>query len=820
MKILNLEIQNVRGIKDRLVFSPEGDNLLVYGPNGTGKSAIVDAIDFLLTGKISRLIGKGTKDISLKQHGPHVDVKSLATATVKGTIKIPNHDDPIEIGRNMSNPNVLLSKCPEDKKSDLEKVLSVAKRGHYVFTRKEILKFVAAEPGERATEVQAILNLDIVEEIRKIFVRVKTDADKEDHTAQVQLSTAKLASATTLSIDRFSEELVLDKVNDLRLVLKGKPLPTLEENLQKDIKPPFAQESKTSINIDVLFRNIDAVKKIVLEKGELVYDIEIKLRTILGKLKEDARLKRDLANARLIKLGLSLIDEDSACPLCLTKWKPGELKTVLEERLLKAEEASKIEAEIGELSGIIDREISSLKDHLEKINNSCLLLKLDDVSKRILTWIDTLTKWFERLADPMKAYAIAEKVPPEIKVLCSPKTYAEDLEIIRKTAIEVCPEISPEQKSWDALTRMSTELKRYFEAQQARKDATLLSKRAATSLSQYEKSRDKILTSLYEDVKNDFIDYYKDIHKEDESGFKAKLLPSGAGLDFKVDFYNRGYHPPIALHSEGHQDSMGLCLYLALSKRLSDGIMALTILDDVVMSIDSEHRRDLCKLLKSHFPDQQFFITTHDRTWARQLHTEGVVSKKNMIEFKSWSVDTGPSYMEGFDFWEKIQKDMENNDVPSAAATLRRNSEYIFERACDQLLGKVVYKGDGRWELGDYLLGATEALKRTLRQAKASANSWEDDNKIQEIEEIESVTSEIIGRSQVEQWGINENVHYSRWGDFSKGDFEPIVEAFRDLHDLFKCSKCQGLLYVTLKEKKPQDLRCLGGHVNYNLIKK
>jgi hypothetical protein len=149
-----------------------------------------------------------------------------------------------------------------------------------------------------------------------------------------------------------------------------------------------------------------------------------------------------------------------------------------------------------------------------------------------------------------------------------------------------------------------------------------------------------------------------------------------------------------------------------------------------------------------------------------------------MVEFKSWSVDTGPSYVEDVDFWDKIQKDIDDNDIPSAAAKLRRNSEYFFERTCDSLLGKITYKGDGRWELGDYLPGAIEALKKHLKQSKVAVQSWGDDKKFQEIEELESVSNEIINRSQVEQWGINENVHYSKW-EVLKTDFEPIVEAFR-----------------------------------------
>ena len=74
MKILELDIHNVRGIPD-LSLKPDGKNLVIWGLNGSGKSAVVDAIDFLLTGNISRLIGEGTGEISLPRHGPHIDHK-------------------------------------------------------------------------------------------------------------------------------------------------------------------------------------------------------------------------------------------------------------------------------------------------------------------------------------------------------------------------------------------------------------------------------------------------------------------------------------------------------------------------------------------------------------------------------------------------------------------------------------------------------------------------------------------------------------------------------------------------------------------------
>ena len=96
MKILSLEVKNIRGIK-HIKIEPKGNNLVVFGPNGTGKSAIVDSVDFLLTGKISRLIGEGTKSLSLKEHGCHVDSRDdLKNNVVVALVEVDGKEDLLE----------------------------------------------------------------------------------------------------------------------------------------------------------------------------------------------------------------------------------------------------------------------------------------------------------------------------------------------------------------------------------------------------------------------------------------------------------------------------------------------------------------------------------------------------------------------------------------------------------------------------------------------------------------------------------------------------------------------------------------------------
>ena len=61
MKLISLTIQNFKGIKD-FTFAPNGENVTVYGNNGTGKTTLSDGFHWLFWGKDSR----GKADFEIK----------------------------------------------------------------------------------------------------------------------------------------------------------------------------------------------------------------------------------------------------------------------------------------------------------------------------------------------------------------------------------------------------------------------------------------------------------------------------------------------------------------------------------------------------------------------------------------------------------------------------------------------------------------------------------------------------------------------------------------------------------------------------------
>ena len=91
-----------------------------------------------------------------------------------------------------------------------------------------------------------------------------------------------------------------------------------------------------------------------------------------------------------------------------------------------------------------------------------------------------------------------------------------------------------------------------------------------------------------------------------------------ASTELRMESFGREGEDPRALTSEGHLDSLGLCIFLGFVKKFNAGC-SLIVLDDVVSTLDAKHRENICKLLLEEFRDKQLIITTHDEVWYKQL---------------------------------------------------------------------------------------------------------------------------------------------------------------------------------------------------------
>lgn len=815
MRLLDLEIHNVRGIR-HLELHPAGKNLVILGPNGSGKSAVVDAIDFLLTGSISRLSGEGTAGINLKSHGGHIDAQPKEV-WVKAHIQA--NGQTFEISRCLAKEKELV--CPEQYRPAMERVVALARLGHHVLTRREILRFVTAKSSDRAQEIQALLDIEETNQVRLAIKAATSTLEALLKSKKREVDQAQEAVRGVLGLAKYDEQGALEVINAWRDMLGGAPL---EQSSMEDPKQGLHAAGLAAQPIAV---NLSGLKRHLATIGSLLSPDAIQRRLTLYDQMQAAyhrvgakpRLVQDLKALELIQIGQSLLDSSGKCPLCLAEHPPGYLEDLLKERLRYAGEAGEIQAELQGAGNCLSQDFEIVYQVLDDLFRAAERAGLSSETERLRGWMGDNRSFVAQALKDREIYRFS-LFRERYASLDLPGDFPHQLESIFAALECRFPAVTPEQDAWDQLTKLEVHLQKLAQAQ-AELQRLYHQRATAEKLKlAYEAARDGVLANLYHTVCQRFAELYTMLHEEDESDFCAQLAPAGAGVDFRVGFHGHGNHPPHALHSEGHQDSMGVCLFLALAERLTQGTLDLIVLDDVVMSVDIGHRRQLGKMLVEKLPHRQLILTTHDRMWASQLRNVGMVSSKGMIEFQGWDFATGPLSSDPASLWERIDKALGKGEVNLAAAELRRGLEEFAYHACDALQAKVRFAMDGRWELGDLLPAAIGQYKYLLGKAKAAANSWNIPRQVEALAAIEQHSKAILEQKDREYAQINPNVHYTPWAGLTPAEFRQVVAAHKALVDLFYCPSCGSLAHLVLDGPTPVNLRCLCGEFNWNLVEK
>ena len=818
IRVQAVHIEEFRGIR-KLDLDLDGENFGICGPNGTGKSGVVDAIEFCVTGDITRLSGQGSLDLSVKAHAPHVDHhKNPEKSSVIITAEVPSLKKTVILHRSVKTPNKLKI-TPDD--DDVRAIIDELQRHpEFALSRREIIKYIITPPGKRSEDVQNLLRLDHLEKLRKSLTTFANKRKCEADEAKRAHATAETELKTTLKLDKLDRALVLEKVNEQRKLLGLEELEELKKGstfkegvtAPKDGQPKIALRKATSLS------DLTALQSAIKEgePAELKDSREI-VKGHLEKLKEDDKALTLARRQALIRTGLDLVTED-ACPLCDTEWKAEELRDYLRKKLLSAEEIEKLVNELGQEINAVLTSLSQRTQAIERVIEYSQ--KLDPALDHadLTSYLETLQNIETALTGFVEDHSQVEPALGAISKLWW--TPDDDLQAsINKCekAVKALPDTSAEDEAREVLTVAQDRYERLLNAAKASKEKAARNLTAQNILGHYNDSCTSVLEGIYDQVAQNFSDYYRIINRDDEEKFVGKLTSAPAKLSFDVDFYGRGLFPPGAYHSEGHQDAMGLCLYLALMKHTLGDKFTFAVLDDVLMSVDTGHRREVCRMLKSEFPNTQFILTTHDRVWLQYMKTENLIVKSQL--FGGWTVDTGPRVWDDHDIWTEIQDELAKDDVAKAAWLLRRYLEYTATILADNLRARVEFRGDGHYDLGDLLPRVLMAWKGRLEEGEKSAVHWKLDAEQKSITENRAEAKKLIAKTNAEYWAINPSVHYNEWANFAKTEFQEVVEAFKALLENLRCENesCKSYLYVSPRKGNAEEMRCNCGTVNINL---
>lgn len=693
-KIKNITIEGIRGIRDTISLPLNEKSVLLYGDNGTGKSSISDAIEWFFTDKVSHLSGS---EIDLKEalRNSFQDDSSTSSISILFSRNI------IDATKNLSIKRGKLTTNISNTSNDFLKYYFSSQSENLLLRYQFLRDFIDQTKGEKLTYLSNIIGFSEVTKtkdiLRKAFNSIKSEIKTQNFEAQInnekQTLIAKIGAAVS------QENNLFEKINEIIESLKTGITVNSVEDIDKilnHIKKPANTKQLTELQF------LESTNKALSTlKDEILFiDEEYqKYFTEFNKIAGDVQSIMQTFLAELLKSGETVITrkfhKEDSCPLCLQQKNLEELKTDIQRRLKEIEESSKKKATFDTAKKTVaDIVIERLK-RLELIVNNTLLDEPEN---------ESIKEAINNLKNKLTEY---QKVANE-KVTSGNKLPTNDTLILTKSDFKIEEQIS---KRFEAIQTAikndkSTEL---YANISAAKDAFLKIKRFEKDKSKLEHQKNSLELIYNEFVKrqkeglesfiNTFSTYINDFYQymnPDEQFHEIRIITIGEddelnGITIEYKYSDDWVSPPQKYFSESHLNCFGISFFLA-SVIAFNKENKFIVLDDVISSFDSTHRKRFADLLFEKFANYQFIVLTHELEWFS--YVQQLAKRKGWLigEIK-WTEAKGAHLEEKpDDLKELIERELANSSIETLGNPIRKYLEAKLKDICLNLDVKVSFR--------------------------------------------------------------------------------------------------------------------------------
>ncbi len=693
-----------------------GKSVVILGGNGKGKSGIVDGIEFLFAGKIGRFHGEGTGGIDAEEAIQHIDKNG--EPAVELYFK-PTND---KVRRALSSTELEIPAKPTIKNY----ITSHPPVESFILRRGQILNFISDQDANRYRKYIQLLGLTDVDNLQRSFVEA-------GQLAETQLATARQALSNELAVFRESGwapttlDSILARCSEVSREF-GFPELTHWEQLDSVIASLESKRSpETAAQVDALNRAImsferplpSGVSGLVAEADE----IQVVLKT-LREASEEA------AAAGIIREGIIFFAarDASVCPLCERSLDEGYADVL--ERLNKRNEAlTQLRQNEERMARVLDLLITKVHQTDNLLDNdlkSDSLLVPEDV-KSLRDARASSLRWWRLLKRIQRDHSTDQIVRPvrlealrTLRVQLVAGLTARRTSLISANTTQLENAIAFLKKAKSSESRIQNAEAEFAKAIKARADAN-------QARDVFSTARERSIQLIFDHIAGKVLEYYKKLHdiNADETSECSQLVltatprAAAGGLRLVVEFLGLvGTSDPRAFLSEGHLDSLGLCLYLA-TVRLFNPPGTLLVLDDVLTSIDKEHRHRVAELLFEEFADFQIVLTTHDEHWFGILQSlaraRGDLGKWVFKRIARWTLHGGPESAAFECTWSFIDSNLTEDAYRELGGPLRLLLEDFLKRVAAKISLKVNYKFDGKYTSGDFTFsGIQNEIRKQL----------------------------------------------------------------------------------------------------------
>ncbi len=714
-----IQFEHFRGLPDS-DFNLKGKSVVLLGSNGKGKSAVVDGIEFLFSGQVGRFVGTGTRGIDHDDAIQHV--KKLGVPKVTLSL-IPSNG---AISRSLDSETLSIT----DRQSVKDYVANHPGVDAFILRRSKILDFVCDQDADRYRKFIQLLGVSHVDTLQRTFV----DAEK-----QVKDSAQRARNAYLTKLAVFRDTVTKFEPQNLAQVLARVSDALTAFGLDK-----MAQWSDAELRLPLLKAMRQEANK---EKIDALTRAFVSLESPLPPSIGDDIATANKLRQRLAALGTSSVDAprsniiaesvgyltkhptETNCPLCEKDFEQPLADVLVRltrrgEALRELREAAtNRRAAVGRVQRYGEVVAAQIAKDLE---HSALF---EPFTKQTLRDARASTlRWLRRVRrEEASSTGLDFTAPQHLSNLAATRNACASALKAKKTAL-VPPDTSKLEATIALVEKGIAEHSEIALAEGVIVDANELVRRATVAKDAFSKARESAIQKVFEAIAETVLDYYRRLHDfEDDSErsectaleLKPTSRAAAGGLRLAIQFLGLAdSKDPRAFLSEGHLDSLGLCLFLA-TIRIFNPPGSLLVLDDVLTSIDREHRRRVGELLFQEFADYQIVLTTHDEHWHDLLGTSarawGIQGKWAFIKVEGWSVDSGPSLSEIDSSWEFVDAHLTEADYRALGGPFRLILEDFLKRTAAKLELRVKFKFDGKYTSGDFAnAGIQDAIRDTL----------------------------------------------------------------------------------------------------------
>jgi hypothetical protein len=241
----------------------------------------------------------------------------------------------------------------------------------------------------------------------------------------------------------------------------------------------------------------------------------------------------------------------------------------------------------------------------------------------------------------------------------------------------------------------------------------------------------------------------------------------------EVEFRGDVISPAYKYLSESQLNSFGLAVFLASARRFNPNFRFL-VLDDVVNSFDGQKRPQVIKLLKQEFAEHQILLLTHDRVWwARLTDAFRSWTRLHIVRYEPL---TGPVVAQGRSEIEEIERLLAADDPRGAGGLLGPFLEKELQDLCEGFEVLVTYN-----RRNEYTLAPLLERFRVRVSSKLGAGHLVTTATV-------ALESDLMFRNFMAHWKDPDS-------EITVEELSTVLERWKDLDALLSCAepKCHGV---------------------------